>query len=121
MRRDKITSLDIYHRTDQSEPAMDSTQCVQGGQAHVGNRYQKAQHCHPIQLVLFDSLIYCRQSIPKMPSYTLSDLYRSLFHKGIPNLHSVSWRSVERYTYLLEQYEIEGSYLPCLCYEPTVY
>lgn len=42
----------------------------------------------PYNWFFFDSLIYCRQSIPKMPSYTLSDLYRSLFHKGIPNLHS---------------------------------
>ena len=42
----------------------------------------------PYNWFFFDSLIYCRQSIPKMPSYTLSDLYRSIFRKNIPNNHS---------------------------------
>lgn len=42
----------------------------------------------PYNWFFFDSLIYCRQSIPKLPSYTLSDLYESLFYKGIPDAHS---------------------------------
>lgn len=42
----------------------------------------------PYNWFFFDSLIYCRQSIPKLPSYTLSDLYTSLFYKGIPDAHS---------------------------------
>tara|TARA_Y100000817_G_C16861152_1_gene545836 strand:- start:1991 stop:2851 length:861 start_codon:yes stop_codon:yes gene_type:complete len=42
----------------------------------------------PYNWFFFDSLIYCRQSIPKMPSYTLSDLYYSLFGSPLKNAHS---------------------------------
>ncbi len=42
----------------------------------------------PYNWFFFDSLIYCRQSIPKLPSYTLSDLHANLFFKSIPDAHS---------------------------------
>lgn len=41
----------------------------------------------PYNWFFFDSLIYSRRSIPKMPSYTLSDLYTAIFRKDIPNVH----------------------------------
>lgn len=42
----------------------------------------------PIQWYFFDSLLYCRQVIPKQPSYTLSDLYLNITGKAIANNHS---------------------------------
>ena len=41
----------------------------------------------PYNWFFFDSLIYCRQSIPKLPSYTLSDLYVAIFSKPLQNAH----------------------------------
>ena len=42
----------------------------------------------PYNWFFLDSLIYCRKSIPKIPSYTLGDIYYTLFHKPINNVHS---------------------------------
>ncbi len=41
----------------------------------------------PYNWYFFDSLIYCRKHIPKLASYTLSDIYKTLFDHDIPNAH----------------------------------
>lgn len=49
---------------------------------------KRRQLSMPIQWYFFDSLLYCRQAIPKQASYTLNDLYLSITGNNIPNNHS---------------------------------
>ena len=41
----------------------------------------------PLNWYFFDTLIYCRIMIPKLPSYTLSDVYYTLMNKPIDSAH----------------------------------
>ena len=42
----------------------------------------------PYNWFFFDTLIFSRFSLPKLSSYTLSDLYRTVFQKEVENAHS---------------------------------
>lgn len=42
----------------------------------------------PLNWFFFDSLIYARQVLPKLPSYSLRDLHMHLFQKDIINQHT---------------------------------
>lgn len=41
----------------------------------------------PLNWYFFDTLIYCRTMVPKLPSYTLSDVYFTLMKKPIRDAH----------------------------------
>lgn len=41
----------------------------------------------PLEWYFADSLIYLRQNIPRLASYTLNSVYKHLFDMDIPNLH----------------------------------